>query len=208
MNKVVLFDVDILDEYGPVNREIEEVKARYGSHRYGHYVFDYPFIISHLDPPPAKIVDFGCGFGTLDFYLAEQGYEIWAIDRDDTRWFMERHPNIHFIHADLPGELRIEDECWDYVIAASSIEHNSRGVLKGIVKLGMQMLRPGGKFIATLMAHKIAEQVLGNLCVLDAQAIEEVFGLEADFSQYDVLFEKFSKQFNYLYLPFGVVIEK
>lgn len=207
MNKVVLFDVDILDEYGPINREIEEVKARYGSHRYGHYVFDYPFIVSHLGPSPAKIVDFGCGLGTLDFYLAERGYEIWAIDRDDTRWFMEGHPNIHFVHASLPGGLRIDDNCWDYVIAASSIEHNGLETLKAIVKLGMRLLRPGGKFIATLMAHKVAGKV-GSLYALDAQTTEEVFGLEADFSQYDALFQKFSERFDYLYLPFGVVIEK
>lgn len=207
MNKVVLFDVDILEEYEPINREIEEIKAKYGSHRYGHYVFDYPFIISHLDPPPAKIIDFGCGLGTLDFCLAERGYEIWAIDRADMRWFMERHPNIHFVHADLPGGLRIDDNCWDYVISASSIEHNSLEDARAIIKFGMRLLKPGGKFIATLMAHIVAGE-MSNLCVLDAQMIEELFGFEPDFSQYDALFEKFSKRFDYLYLPFGVVIEK
>lgn len=208
IERVVLFDVGVLDEYRPINEEIEKVKERYGSHRYGSYVFDYPFIITHLSPPPARIIDFGCGFGTLDFYLAEQGYSVWAVDRDDTRWFMEQHPDIHFVHADLSsGLLRIEDECWDHVIAASSIEHNEPDVMKRIFELGVRLLKPKGTFVATLVAGPVAGWKSRSYC-LNEQTIKEVFGIEADFSQFDLLFSKFGEKFTYPYLPFGVVVEK
>lgn len=207
MKKFEFFDVDILDEYESINREIEEIKEKYDAHRYGHYVFDYPFTISYLEPPPAKIIDFGCGLGALDFYLAELGYEVWAVDQDDTRWFMERHPNIHFVHADLPGGLRIDDHCWDHVIAVSSIEHDKPNVMRGIFKLGMRLLKPKGRFIATLVARRVAGWEHGAYC-LNEQTIKEVFDIEADFSQFDLLYNKFREQFSYPYLPFGVVVEK
>lgn len=202
------FDVDVLDGYESINREIEEVKEKYDAHRYGSYVFDYPFIVSHLNVPPANIIDFGCGFGALDFYLAEKGYEVWAVDRDDTRWFMEQHPSIHFIHADLSGGLlRIEDGCWDYVIAASSIEHNEPGAMKRMFELALRLLKPEGKFIATLVAYPVAGWRHGAYC-LNEETIEMVFGMKVDFSQFDPLFKKFQKRFNYPYLPFGIVVEK
>lgn len=210
MKKFEFFDVDKLEEYKDINISIEITKEIWGSHRYGAYVFDYPFIINHIEAvPPAKILDFGCGFGTLDFYLADQDHEIWAVDRQDTRWFMEQHKNIHFIHAELPDGLRIDikNNYWDYVISASSIEHNPPEKIKRIFDSGMSLLKPGGLFIATMVALKEA-QWSGNAYCLDNNTIKEIFDIDADFSQFDLLFDKFKTKYDYPHLPFGIVVQK
>ena len=209
MKKIELFDIDKLPEYEAINKEFEEVKTKYKAHKYGAYMFDYPFIINHIAIPNNRIIDFGCGFGALDFYLADKGCEVWAVDRDDTRWFMEKHPNIHFVHAAIPEEMRIEDGEWDYVIAASSIEHNEPAKIKQIFTYGMRLLRPGGTFIATMVALKEAKWEMGAYC-LDVSTIKEIFDIDAaeEFNKFDELFAKFGTKFAYPFLSIGIVVQK
>ena len=206
-NKIELFDIDKLAEYEVINKDLVATVAKYNAHMYGHYVFDYPFIIKHLTIPNKSIIDFGCGFGALNFYLADRDCEIWAMDRDDVRWFIEKHPNLHFVHGRVPDEIRIEDGEWDYVTAASSIEHNEPDKIKQIFDYGMTLLKPGGKFIATVVALPEAQWCNGAYC-FSQQTVKDVFNINADFSCFDRLFEKFKTKFNYPYLPMGVVVEK
>jgi len=37
-------------------------------------------IFALLPPPPARVVEFGCGTGWLSLYLAERGYEVLGVD--------------------------------------------------------------------------------------------------------------------------------
>jgi len=209
MNKVELFDIDKMPEYATINREFEETKVKYNAHKYGAYMFDYPFIVNHIDIPNDRIIDFGCGLGALDFYLADKGCEVWAIDRDDTRWFMEKHPKIHFVHGAIPEGMRIEDGEWDYVIAASSIEHNPPEKIKQIFTYGMSLLRAGGIFIATMVALKEA-QMMGSTFCLDVPAIKEIFDIDAseEFTKFNDLFAKFGTKFTYPFLSIGIVVYK
>jgi len=40
-------------------------------------------LLAHLPPPPAKVVDLGCGTGSLSVLLAEHGYQVDGLDLSD-----------------------------------------------------------------------------------------------------------------------------
>lgn len=40
-------------------------------------------LLAHLPPAPARVLDLGCGTGSLSVLLAEQGYEVTGLDLSD-----------------------------------------------------------------------------------------------------------------------------
>lgn len=46
----------------------------------GHYLASMAALFSLLDPPPRRIVEFGCGTGWLSLFLAQRGYDVLGID--------------------------------------------------------------------------------------------------------------------------------
>lgn len=45
-----------------------------------HYLAAMAAIFTLLDPPPRRIVDFGCGTGWLALFLAQRGYTVVGVD--------------------------------------------------------------------------------------------------------------------------------
>ena len=41
---------------------------------------EYPWIEEHLVPPPARVLDVGCGYSPLPRLLVEKGYDAYGID--------------------------------------------------------------------------------------------------------------------------------
>jgi SAM-dependent methyltransferase len=72
------------------------------------------FLRSHLPPPPARVLEVGCGSGELARTLAAVGYEVTAIDPEAPEGFIFRR---------LTLEEFEESAAFDAVVASRSLHH-------------------------------------------------------------------------------------
>jgi len=54
-----------------------------------------------LSPPPARVLDAGCGDGALSAWLARLGYQVTAIDVDPAAVARARASGVPAVQADL-----------------------------------------------------------------------------------------------------------
>jgi hypothetical protein len=91
------------------------------------------FIEQQLPPPPARVLDAGCGDGTLARAMLARGYEVTAIDIDPQR-------------AD--DVVRCADIC---TFGITDIDRTRA------------LLRPGGRLIVDEFAHERADDRIADL---------------------------------------------
>jgi len=99
-----------------------------------------------------RVVDFGCGWGTFEFALAERVREIVGVDFssrsiDFCRKELERTPapNVSFLHADA-GDTGLAAGSVDLVVAADLFEHLYPDDSARVAREAFRILRPGGRF--------------------------------------------------------------
>ncbi len=112
--------------------------------------FTYRIIISTLTPylkEKMKILDIGCGAGTLDFYLANRGYDITGIDISEKAISECKKTaknlnlkNVKFITEDFPN-ANIKGK-YDLIIFTEVIEHLDDDCKA--LKVLHKALKPGG----------------------------------------------------------------
>jgi len=113
-----------------------------------------PGILRLLGPPPARLVDLGCGNGFLSSRLEQLGYQVTAVEPSDdgVARAREAHPSLRVIQAsvydDLPALL---GERFDAVVATEVIEHLLEP--KRLVANAFRLLRPGGTFVLSTPYH-------------------------------------------------------
>jgi len=116
--------------------------------------FTYRILISIIDRyiwSGEKIVDFGSGVGTLDFYLAARGNKVTGVDFSEIAINMAKlnsralgvEKNVRYFRRDLPVS-KISGK-YDSVLMTEVIEHlpDEKIVLKGVNKV----LKKGGILI-------------------------------------------------------------
>lgn|GEM_PF-229139 len=113
----------------------------------------------HTPGPKDRVVDFGCGWGTFGFALANRTGEILGIDFSERsieicnqRLGDNPHANLSFLCADA-GATGLEAEGVDLVIAADLFEHVYPEDSARIAMEAFRILKPGGLF-STWTPHR------------------------------------------------------
>ncbi len=101
-----------------------------------------------------RVLDLGCGNGSLSQEIAQQGYEVVGVDESvsEILFAHQNFPKCSFIqgsiynlpYADLGGRF-------DIVIAAEVIEHLLYP--RELVRTAIKCLKPGGRLIITTPYH-------------------------------------------------------
>jgi 2-polyprenyl-3-methyl-5-hydroxy-6-metoxy-1,4-benzoquinol methylase len=101
-----------------------------------------------------RVLDLGCGNGSLSHLIAQQGYEVVGVEDSESgvNYARQTFPNCHFIQAsiyDLPfAEL---ENSFDIVLSVEVIEHLLYP--KELVRAAKKCLKPNGRLILTTPYH-------------------------------------------------------
>ncbi len=110
---------------------------------------DQPFISNFLNylNPKSKILDYGCGGGTLTANLNQQGYSCVGSDisNDFLSVAKETYPNIEYLNADSEKLVKEGFIC-DGIIAAYSLIHLQK-IMIGHVLADFRKLMPKGGYL-------------------------------------------------------------
>jgi SAM-dependent methyltransferase len=106
---------------------------------------------------PGKALDLGCGAGRNSIWLAEQGWQVTAVDGSAAaieilrKHAAERGVNVEAQVADLEkGEYRVQPESWDliamcYYWQISLLDPAKQGMLPGGLVLVIAHIAPPGE---------------------------------------------------------------
>lgn len=124
-----------------------------GACRYKEYWFIYSNIHSLFEK--CRVLELGAGMGELGAILTREGYDVTATEIDHMALRYQKDRGVNAIHArDID---KIEDESFDVVVAASSIEHfdpDNDGDIPAI-KYARRVLKKNGFFIVTIPFNNV-----------------------------------------------------
>lgn len=127
--------------------------------------FEYPWVYSQLSHEhPLAIIDVGGGLAGLQFVLAKQGHHVYCVDPGLAAgthygWGsaqIDHHQLNSAFHTGVQAHgVRLEDAGFgtgtiDAVVCVSTIEHIDRDGARSLLRRAAELLRPGGRFIATI----------------------------------------------------------
>ena len=111
----------------------------------GGYLLELGSMFSLLQPPPARLLDIGCGAGWTSALFAARGYEVTGIDLSpEAISFAKESHN----QSGLSFEVQDFDEPFhktgqfDIAVFFDALHHSARELLP--LRLAFEALRPGG----------------------------------------------------------------
>jgi 2-polyprenyl-3-methyl-5-hydroxy-6-metoxy-1,4-benzoquinol methylase len=106
-------------------------------------------------PPPARLLDAGCGNGRLAALLASEGYDVTGVDlsSDGVQIARSDNPSCRFeVVAAGDGMLeQLDVEPFDLLVSTEVIEHLYDP--HAFIEAARDALRPGGMFIVSTPYH-------------------------------------------------------
>ena len=134
----------------------------------------------YLPMPGERVVDFGCGWGTFGFELADRVAEVVGIDFSEKsielcnrRLESDPKRNLTFMCADA-GDTGLESDTYDVVLAADLFEHLYPDDSVRVVKEAYRILKPGGRFSTWTPHRGHILEVLKNRDILIKRDISHV----------------------------------
>ena len=113
----------------------------------GEFLIGIGAVMSLFPPPPAKILDLGCGTGWTSIFFCKAGYEVTGVDISDFSIShaqnlkkKEQLNNVNFIVSDYE-DLTFEDE-FDCIVFFDSLHHSEDEALA--LKMAYRALRKNG----------------------------------------------------------------
>jgi len=102
--------------------------------------------------PSPRVLDVGCGCGTLAEVLKARGYECWGIEKHPQAADQATRRLDRLIHADLTQVREIasqlEPEIFDYLVFSDILEHLYDPLT--IIEQYLFFLKPGGKVFLSI----------------------------------------------------------
>ncbi|WP_009634503.1 class I SAM-dependent methyltransferase [Synechocystis sp. PCC 7509] len=108
-----------------------------------------------------RILDLGCGNGSLSNSIAQQGYEVVGVEESESgfKFASSSFPNCHFIQSsiyNLPYQQLAN--AFDVVIASEVIEHLFYP--SELVRAAKKCLKPNGRLILTTPYHGYLKNIV------------------------------------------------
>jgi len=140
-----------------MNEDLNKQQKRYdeswryglssGREEYGNLQTNLEFLAEiNLLKPGDKILEIGCGIGSIVFALSEKGYDITGIDISSEAivYGLKKYGNIR-LQVQAAESLPYENESFDVVLSFDLLEHIAR-VDKHIREV-FRVLRTGGYYL-------------------------------------------------------------
>jgi len=151
--------------------------------------YEYPWTFEALGVEPGmRILEIGGGLSGLQFVLSRAGAEVvnvdpgmeahgrgWPVDDASiTRMNRAFGAKVHLKNTFLQN-AGLEPGSFDRAVSVSTIEHIPAGELPGMMGLVADLLKPGGRFVATVdlfinlkpFTHRTENEFGGNISVAD-----------------------------------------
>ncbi|WP_051764384.1 class I SAM-dependent methyltransferase [Saccharothrix syringae] len=144
-----------------------------------------PHTLTHLKPllppPPARVLEAGCGRGALAAALAELGYRVTGVDRDAGMAAAAGERGVPVIRADV---REVSGE-YDVVLFTRSLHHAED--LDGVLAHAAALLAPGGRIVIEEFAWERVDRAAAHF-LHDNRALLVATGLlDADLPTGDLL---------------------
>jgi SAM-dependent methyltransferase len=96
-----------------------------------------------LPPPPARVLEVGCGYGALAVVLGEQGYDVTGLEPDPEAAAVARAREVKVLEESI-GDHR--GGPYEVVLFTRSLHHIRR--LGEVISAALARLAPGGLLVA------------------------------------------------------------
>ena len=153
---------------------VSSLNKPFSEEKCGAILMEVGAIFSLLPPPPAKVLDCGCGTGWLSYFLARKGYEVTGQDVAPDAIALARE-NPVFNQGNVPefvvgdfDSLQFEDQ-FDAVIFFASLHHSLEE--QATINSTYKALKKGGVLIASEPGKGHHQHSLGTIEKYDLASI-------------------------------------